>query len=463
MTRILLGDADAPFRRSLAESLRLVHDDVIECSSRQGMRELLTEATWDLILIDVQLPGRLEGDILSHVSARAPGAVLVALTAQGSIEGAVQALHSGAEEYLVKPLRIDKVLEKIDEILRARDLKHPRPGPFSPGSAEGSGGRLVGTSLATANLTRAIERAARADSTVLIAGETGTGKELVARGIHRAGPRRDRPFVAVNCSALPESLLESQLFGHQKGAFTGADRDRRGILETAAGGTIFLDEIGEMPLSLQSKILRPLDAREFFPIGSTTPLPVTARFIAATNCDLKSLVQAGRFREDLYYRLTPLEIPIPPLRERPEDIPVIARHLLTGIAASMNRDVPELDPAVLMAFEHHDWPGNVRELANVLERAMILNEGPTIALEDLPRALTGFRPPSNGSLRTARNSFERIFIRRVLNACGGDRVRAARRLEISLSSLYRKLGLPDRDTGCMVRDTPPDLRTKAGS
>ncbi|HLY08437.1 MAG TPA: sigma 54-interacting transcriptional regulator, partial [Planctomycetota bacterium] len=266
-------------------------------------------------------------------------------------------------------------------------------------------------------------------------------KELVARAIHRQSPRRDQPFVALNCSAIPESLLESQLFGHVKGAFTGADRDRQGFLESAGGGTIFLDEIGELPLALQPKLLRALDIREFLPLGSTDPLPLGARIVVATNRDLKAMVDSGQFRPDLYFRLSTIEIPIAPLRVRPEDIGVTARLLLSRIAQATGRSAPEFSPEALSALEQHDWPGNVRELSNVLERAMILNQGSTIGAEDLPKLVASSALPTTGTMRAARSAFERMFAGRVVDSCNGDKIRAARILEISLTSLYRKLNL----------------------
>jgi len=298
---------------------------------------------------------------------------------------------------------------------------------------------IIGRSASLQEVFGQLQIVAPTDSTVLILGETGTGKELVARAIHHQSPRRDSPFVAVNCGAIPEALLESELFGHVRGAFTGADRDKRGLFEVAGAGTIFLDEIVEMPLSLQPKVLRVLESREILRVGSTSPVRVAARIVAATHRDLKRMVDEGMFRSDLYYRLCVFEIALAPLRLRPEDLGDIARALLERFARSMNRPVPVLGDGVLRALEQHRWPGNVRELANVLERTMILTEGTAIEQHDLPGFLDPAPLPSEDDLKSARASFERSHIRRVLERCGGDKRRAAELLGIDLSSLYRKL------------------------
>jgi transcriptional regulator with PAS, ATPase and Fis domain len=273
----------------------------------------------------------------------------------------------------------------------------------------------------------------------LITGETGTGKELVAQALHEAGPRQKHPLVAVNCGSIPETLLESVLFGHAKGAFTGADRDKHGLFEVAKEGTLFLDEIGELPLSLQPKILRALERREVLPVGSTSPVQFAARVVAATNRDLPSMIQKNLFRSDLYYRLNVIEIRIPPLRERPEDIAVIAEFLLNRLCAKMRRSVPQVEPGVLRSFENHSWPGNVREMSNILERLLIMCEEGFIRESDLANVRIAPQTNATDDLKEARGAFEREHIRRVLEKWGGNKERAARALGIDLSSLYRKL------------------------
>jgi transcriptional regulator with PAS, ATPase and Fis domain len=302
--------------------------------------------------------------------------------------------------------------------------------------------RLLGESAPIERAREMISKLARSQAPVYITGESGSGKEVAARLIHSGSSRGDAPFVAVNCGAIPENLLESELFGHLRGAFTGADRDKRGLFEVAGAGTIFLDEIGELPLSLQPKVLRVLETREILRVGSTQPLKVAGRIVAATHRDLKQMVQEGGFRPDLYYRLCVFEISIAPLRNRPEDIDDIAQRLLERLARGMNRPAPALSPEARAALQHYRWPGNVRELANVLERALILNEGPVLQIGDLPGFLSTLKPLTGDDLKSARQDFERGHIRRVLEQCGGDKRRAAERLGIDLSSLYRKLEEP---------------------
>jgi DNA-binding NtrC family response regulator len=444
LTRVLLIDEDKVFRQSLADSLRRADCDVRECASSEGALGRLKEAPFDAVVLDPCVPGDVRADLLRETRTRCPQSVVIILTSQGSIDDAVAALRSGAQDYVVKPVPPDALGRRLDELLRAREAAGGARSPAAPAPlpAPATFAGLVGASPAMSDLHKVILKVARADSTVLVTGETGTGKELIARAIHENGPRRDRPFVALNCSAIPEALLESQLFGHVRGAFTGADRDRRGFFDTAADGTIFLDEIGEMPLALQPKILRALDAREFLPLGSTVPLRADARVVVATNRDLKAMVGSGHFRQDLYYRLSTFEIPVPPLRARAEDIEGIARYLMGGIARSMNRVAPALSPQALSTLESHAWPGNVRELANVLERAMILQEGPTIEACDLPGLPPAMVLPPQAPLRAARKAFERLYSSRVVEACGGDKVRAAKLLGVGLASLYRKLSDP---------------------
>jgi DNA-binding NtrC family response regulator len=290
-----------------------------------------------------------------------------------------------------------------------------------------------------AEIRRLIARIAPTDATALITGETGTGKEVVARAIHGESDRRDRPFVAVNCGSIPETLLESELFGHAKGSFTGADREHRGLLEAAADGTLLLDEIGEMPLLLQPKLLRAIECREYRRVGSTSPLRLQSRILASTHRDLKAMTASGLFRPDLYYRLCVVEIEVPPLRRRPQDILPIAEHLLQRLAARLHRPRPQLEPEAVAALERYSWPGNVRELANVLERALILTDSPRLHAADLPGFVAEAMTQLPDDLKAARHAFEQAHIRRVIEKFAGDKRRAAEALGVDVSSLYRKL------------------------
>jgi DNA-binding NtrC family response regulator len=444
MARILLADDERDFRVSVAEALRGAGHEVIHVASADEALALLAKDAFDVLLTDLRMPGRSGMELLREAAAKLPEAILVVLTAYGSMESAIEALRIGAHDYMLKPLRLEALRLKIDRLLEHRDTAAENRLLRGAVESASSPTGLVGSSPALGEVRRLITKVAPTDSTVLVLGETGTGKELVARAIHRQSPRKERPFVAVNCGAIPDTLLESELFGHVRGAFTGADRDKRGLFEVAGSGTMFLDEIGELPLSLQPKILRVLESREILRVGSTSPVKVAARIVAATHRDLKQRSEEQAFRSDLYYRLCVFEIPVPPLRSRPEDIGPIAKNLLERFARTMARAVPSLQEGVLATLQQYHWPGNVRELANVLERAMILSEGPTLGPGDLPEFLGSAVRPGEDDLKTARQAFERAHIRRVIEKCGGDKRQAAELLGIDLSSLYRKLEDPPR-------------------
>ena len=442
MARILLADDERDFRISVAEAFRQSGHQVTECASADEALAKIRKGTIDVLLTDLRMPGRSGIELLREAAARTPDAILIVLTAYGSLETAIEALRIGAHDYMLKPLRIEALQHKVSFLLRHQEtVVENRLLRDALGTAPARSG-LAGESRTMQDLFRLISKVAPTDSTVLLLGETGTGKELVARAIHEGSSRKEHPFIAVNCGAIPEALLETELFGHVRGAFTGADRDKRGLFEAAGSGTILLDEIGEMPLTLQPKVLRVLESREILRVGSTEPLSVAGRIVAATHRDLKAMVEKGSFRADLYYRLCVFEIPIPPLRERSEDIAPIVRLILERLARAMNRPPPALEAAAQEALERYRWPGNVRELANVLERALILNEGSTIGLADLPGFLTETKCSPGDDLKTARQAFERAHIRSVLDKCGGDKRRAAQLLGIDLSSLYRKVEDP---------------------
>lgn len=437
--RILLVDDEDEFRKLAAEALQMAgHDAQSSATGDEACARLEREA-FDLVMTDLRMPGRGGIDVLKAAAARMPECILIVLTAYASLETALEALRIGAHDYILKPVRLDALVRKVELFAKHRaTLAENR---FLRGALEGEtpSTGLVGTSEAIARVHRLIAKVAPEDSTVLITGETGTGKELVARAIHRAGPRADLPFVAINCGSIPESLLESQLFGHVRGAFTGADRDKQGLVEVAGGGTILLDEIGELPLALQPKLLRALESREILRVGSTSPIKFAARIIAATHRDLPRMMESGEFRSDLFYRLNVFEIHIDPLRERPQDVRDTAMHLLQRICRRMNRPVPILEPEALRILEQYPWPGNVRELANVLERAAIMAEGSRIGVSEVPGLVTSPDLVVEDDLRIAIGKLELAHLRRVVQKHGGDKRAAAEALGISLSSLYRKL------------------------
>jgi len=445
LARILIADDEKDLRAVLAEVLRDAGHDVQEFSTADEAVAQIRKDSFDVVLTDLRMPGRTGIDLLREASARFPDAILIVLTAFGSMESAVEALRLGAHDFLVKPVNVEALLRKVQILTRHQAALSENRFLRSVVAQDLPEGGIVGYSRGIQESRRLIAKVASTDSTVLVTGETGAGKELVARAVHQSSPRKEAPFVAINCGSIPEALLESELFGHVRGAFTGAEKDKKGLFEVAGDGTIFLDEIGEMPLALQAKLLRVLESRELLRVGSTTPIRIHARIVAATHRNLAEMIAQRLFRDDLFYRLAVFEIPVPALRERREDILPLAQHLLERLSHRMNKPVPALDPEAAQTLEGYAWPGNVRELANVLERALILVEGPRITRAELPGVLTkgGLNAPRSQGLKEAKSAFEQEHIRAVLGACDGDKQKAADALGINLSSLYRKLQSPD--------------------
>src|SRR5213083_2330907 len=386
--------------------------------------ELLGEEPIDLILSDVRMPGMSGLDLLRHVKEQDPEIQLVLMSAYSSVKDAVEAIQLGAADYVEKPIDFRRLERVLHTVLEKRQLQHRTRilEQRLQGCVTFEG--MVARSQQMLSVFAFIERLARYPTTALVLGESGTGKELVARALHNLSPLRERPFVVCNCTTLAPTLLESELFGHVRGAFTGADRDRKGLFEAAHSGTIFLDEIGELPLGVQVKLLRVLENREIKRIGSPDPIRIDIRVIAATNRDLADMVRQGAFRDDLYYRLNVGAIHLPPLRSRPDDVEPLSRHFIAAFNEKLGRSVSGLTPHVLEILSRYPWPGNVRELANVLERAMVVCK----------RSVDGQRLPEL-SLEAA----EREQILRALQAAGGKRVEAARLLGLSRRTLYRKL------------------------
>jgi len=418
--------------------------------------QCVQENSYDVVLLDLTLPDSSGLETVTSIRHSAPDLPIVVLSGMDREDLALGALKEGAQDYLIKGQVNGQALART--ILFAIERAHkPRSAPpqsvvsevalpakldvpEAVNQAEAPALKaLAGRSRALTDIRQIIKRIGPAESTVLITGETGTGKELVAQALHETSPRNKFPLVAVNCGSIPETLLESVLFGHNKGSFTGADRDKRGLFEAAKEGTLFLDEIGELPASLQPKILRALERREVLPVGSTSPVQFDARIVAATNRNLPAMIEKGQFRSDLYYRLNVIEIHIPALRERPEDISEIVDVLLRRLCGKMQRPVPTLQPAVRAMLEALPWPGNVREMSNILERLMLLTDGDVVKESDLRNIGIGIPSKDTDDLKLARHSFEREHILRVLGKCGGNKERAAKALGIDLSSLYRKL------------------------
>ncbi len=445
---ILIAEDEAAIRESLAEVLRDESYDVTAVPDGSSAVAALDAQEFDLVISDLRMPGADGLTVLTHAREVAPQTLVLLMTAHATVETAVEALQRGAQDYLLKPLIFDDVLHKIAHLLQHRQVAWENQLLRSQVTRQWDFDNLVGRSAAMRDVMHLVQRVAPTRSTVLITGESGAGKEVVARALHHFSDRRDRIFLPVNCGAIPEQLLESQLFGHLRGSFTGAVANQEGLFARARGGTIFLDEIGDLPLSLQVKLLRAIELKEILPVGATTPSKVDVRVIAATNSDLGKAVAEGRFREDLFYRLNVVGIEIPPLRERRDDLPPLIEHFVRLHNHELKRSFKGVDGATMKILMASPWKGNVRELDNVIEHAMILGDGDWITPADLPRALKGgtaIEASTSDDLRDALRSYEKAHIEHILVRVEHDKKLAADRLGVSLSSLYRKieeLGIP---------------------
>ena len=431
MAAIFVIDDDAGFRGSLAETLEDFGHEVAEFDRAAPALAAMERGLPALVFLDLRMPEMDGIETLRRIAAKAPGLPVIVLTAFATGDNTIAAMRLGAFDHLTKPIGRAALLQVLERALPGGAA----PEPVEPGAAEP--GEIIGSSPALREVQKRIGLAAAGDATVLILGETGSGKELVARAIHRFSDRAAKPFVAVNCAAIPADLLESELFGHEKGAFTGAATARRGRFREADGGTLLLDEIGDMPEATQAKILRVLQEREVTPLGGK-PVKLDVRVIAATHQDLPARVALGRFRADLYYRLAVLPVTMPPLRARSEDIPALARHILAQLRP---KAPPRLTEAALARLSAHSWPGNVRELRNLLERTVSLTRGSVIneadlALEALPPEAS---PEAPSTLAETMAATEAAMIRAALTRAGGNRSEAARLLGISRQALYDRL------------------------
>ncbi len=452
---ILVADDDRTIRRNLVRFLQSEGYQALEAANGEEALACIHDEEPDAVLLDLKMPGRDGLEVLGELGPALADLPVIVVTAFGGSAAAIEAMRRGAYDYLSKPFDLDEVLLTLKRALRqralafeVRALRAQAAGesgetPDGPDDAEPE---LIGQSAAMREVFKAIGRAAAAGAPVLVVGESGTGKELVAAALHRHSGRAAGPFIRVNCGALPEGLVESELFGHERGAFTGADRQKPGRFERAAGGSIFLDEVGELPLSAQAKILRVLQQREFERVGGTETLRTDARIISATHRDLSKEVTAGRFREDLFYRLNVARIVIPPLRDRPEDIPPLAEHILRCVERRHGWGELSLSPEALAALQERPWPGNVRQLENVLARAVIVARGRTILPEHLdadesadPAIPAAGELTETLPLRALLAEVERRAIHRALVACGGNRTRTAERLGISRRQLFDKI------------------------
>jgi len=441
---VLVIDDEESIRFFLEKTLgRSGYDVVTAADGEEGLQSFRTRRP-DIVITDLKMPG-LDGiGVLERVKTLAPEVPVVMITGFGTIENAVEAMKRGADDYLTKPFDGRAIRAVVKRILQRRETPEDAP------AAE-----LVGASPALDAVREQVAMLARTEVTVLIQGESGTGKELVAKAIHRASPKHDRPFVAVHCAAFPPTLLEAELFGHTAGAFTGAVRERTGLAARAADGTLFLDEVGDIPLPVQSKLLRLLQEREILPVGADETIPLRARVMAATHRDLAALIEDGAFREDLYYRLNVVPVHIPPLRERRQDIVALLDHFLAAANRAQDREVAGFSPEVIEVLSAYPWPGNVRELANLVERLVALKETGPVETADLPQELQS-APRSapvtaaagaSVPFEAARRAFEREFFARLLGETRGNVSEAARRAGISRPNLYRRLKEAGLDPG----------------
>ncbi len=443
--RLLLVDDDEVFLRPLHRTLELRGYDVLPAQSAEKALDALKSEDVDLVLTDRRLPGMDGVELVRQIKADHPDLAVVVMTAYGTIESAVEAMRLGAEDYLVKPFEAAELLLVIRRAIEFQELKAANRQALRKNQERFTFSNIIATSAGMLEIFELVRSVVDLDTTVLIHGETGVGKELLARSIHFSGARRDRPFLAVNCAAIPEELFESELFGARKGAFTGAIEHRRGLFQMATGGTLLLDEIGEMPLHLQTKLLRAIEEKKVTSVGADRPVDIDVRFIATTNKDLQAEIDRGTFRRDLFYRLSVMPIRVPALRERPEDIPLLAEHFLEQVSRRSKKNVRRIARESLQALVRYPWPGNVRELENVLERAVIVSTGDV--LTDIGRFLAPRGTPAAVDLslpfRDAKarvvEEFERTYVAGLLEVHRGKLTAAAKHADMDPKNFSDKM------------------------
>lgn len=456
---ILVVDDEANLRKVLAATLKREGYEVVQAGDGEEALGIFDRGGIDLVISDLVMPKVGGFEVLRHVLERAPDVPVILITAHGTVDSAVTAIKTGAFDYVTKPFEQTELKQVVAKAVRTRDLG--RTGLVTGASEER---RIIGESPAIQEIYRIVEKVADTPSTILLTGESGTGKELVARALHEGSSRRSKPLIKINCAAIPRDLMESELFGYERGAFTGAVTSKPGRFELADGGTLFLDEIGEIPIEMQVKLLRALQESEFERVGGVKTIQVDVRLIVATNRDLQEEVEAGRFREDLYYRLAVVPISLPPLRDRRSDIPLLAEHFLEKYNKRLNKRIEGLAPDAMALLCGWSYPGNIRELENLMERMVLFADGPLIQVDDLPENLRrGVPTPAAGApaepsaaqqapalqelpaasmkeiVRGAAAALERDLIVRALEETGGNVTQAARRLQISRKSLQNKM------------------------
>jgi two-component system response regulator HydG len=442
---IVVVDDDREMANVLVEILSSAGYRALAANSGAEALNLVRREYPELVISDLRMVGMSGHQLQAELRRVAPNLPVIIITAFGSIQTAVESMKMGAFDYITKPFSNDELLLVVARALEDRNLRQEIK--RLRGELAHSYGleNIIAVSRKMTEVLEVVSQIGDSAASVLLSGESGTGKELIARALHFRSRRQQAPFVPVNCAAIPDNLLESELFGHTKGAFTDARQAKAGLFQTARGGTLFLDEIGEMPLQLQAKLLRVIEDKRVRPVGSTEETPVDVRIVSATNTDLEEAIKTGKFRADLYYRLATVTLVLPPLRERPEDIVPLVRHFLARASAEAGRAVPEIDPEAIGCLTHYQWPGNIRELQNVISRAVILCRNDRITRGDLPAKVAGGETPwvtvdDAVNRRLTMDQLEREYARAILAAVGGNKSEAAAVLGIDRKTLYRKLG-----------------------
>lgn len=440
MTRIMLVDDDKSLLEVYEKIFRLNGFDVVLCENGEEAAAKIEETDISVVISDIIMP-RMDGmKLLTCIKEKSPGTEVIMLTAEGSISGAVEAVKQGAFSYLVKPADIDELLSNIRKAAELSGVKSENVALRDRLDSLSEGKEFIGVSKVAEGLRKKAQIVGKTDSAVLITGETGTGKEILANLIHHYSSRADKPFICVNCGALNENLIESELFGSEKGAYTGAEKQKKGRFEAADGGSIFFDEIGELSLNMQTRLLRVLQEKSFERVGGYETLTSDFRLIAATNRDLKKEVQANRFRKDLYYRINIIPVEIPPLRERPEDIPILCQRFLHWYSSEMNKPELAISEEITKLLQRYEWPGNVRELRNLMERMVVLSDGGKIDFNVLPEEIRDLAGEDRkDTLRAHKQAFEKEYIIKIMEKHGGNVAKAAEEMQIAKKNLYKKL------------------------
>ena len=441
--KILVVDDEDIIRESLSYILKKEKYEVDEAANGKIAFEMLKETSYDLVITDIEMPEMKGIALLDELKKMNLQTNTIVITAYGSMETAIAALRSGASDYILKPVEFDELIIKVKKLFEVRDLHLENRILRRELQRDYDYTNIIGKSTAIMQIFEMIKAVADTDSTVLISGNSGTGKELVAKALHYNSKRSNKPFIALNCGAISENLIESELFGHKKGAFTGAISDKEGFIKAAEAGTLFLDEISEMPPQLQVKLLRAIQEKEYTPVGTTVSLPVNVRFIASTNRNLMEYVNQGKFREDLFYRLNVVDIHLPSLKERESDIPLLTDYFLDKYRKQMNKNIKGISNDAMRAMMNHEWKGEIRELENVIERAVIFCNEDFINVKNLPAQFQSDTEPSDyspsGSLDESVKRFEKEIITRALESNDFNKEKTADTLQVGLSTLYRKM------------------------